>query len=101
MATTHPELRAHALSDPDTAHALVHCEACGNDVVPEKPSRLWWLAVLGTWLYVFAMAPIAVIFPLCFVGIPLMLGIGMPLIAYTSDKVHRPAECPACRRYLE
>jgi hypothetical protein len=79
----------------------VRCTACGAHVIPEKPSRAWWLAVLATWLVVFAMAPIVVIFPLCFVGIPLMLGIALPLVAFTSDKVHRPATCPACRRYLE
>jgi hypothetical protein len=70
-------------------------------VVPVKPTRLWWLAVLATWIFVLGIAPIAVIFPLCFVGIPLMLGIGMPLVAFTSEKVHRPAECPTCGCYLE
>jgi hypothetical protein len=80
---------------------VVRCEACGGDVVPKRESPWWWLAVVGTYALVLGMAPIAVIFPLCFVGIPVMLGIGMPLIAYTSDKVHRPAECPSCGRYLE
>jgi hypothetical protein len=79
----------------------VRCEACGERVTPDRPSRLWWLAVIATWVFLFAVGPFLMIFPLSLGGIPFFLMMAMPLVAFTSDKVHRPAMCPSCRRYID
>ena len=79
----------------------VRCEACGERVIPDRPSRLWWLVVVGSWIFLFAVGPLMMIFPLSVVGIPFFMMMALPVVSYTSDKVHRPAECPSCRRYID
>jgi hypothetical protein len=78
----------------------VRCEACGERVFAERPSRLWWIAVIATWVFLFAAGPLMFIFPLSLAGIPFFMMMALPLISFTSDKVHHPPTCPSCRRYL-
>jgi len=82
------------------ADARVRCEACGERVIPERPSRAWWVVVVASWVFLFAVGPFMMIFPLSLVGIPFFLMMALPVISFTSDKVHRPPSCPSCRRYL-
>ena len=79
---------------------LVHCEGCGGDVVPVRPSRLWYLAAIANWAVLLVVAPIASIFPLCFVGIPVLFGIALPIVSFTSEKVNAEPRCPACDKFM-
>jgi hypothetical protein len=95
MATSNMATLARVADD-----AGVDCEACGKRVIPDRPSRLWWAAVIASWVFLFAVGPLMMIFPLSLVGIPFFLMMAMPIVSFTSDKVHTPPSCPSCRRYL-
>jgi hypothetical protein len=79
----------------------VQCQACGERVFPDKPSRVWWLVTFASWVFLFAVGPFMMIFPLSVAGIPFFLMMALPVVSFTSDKLYRPATCPACGRYME
>ena len=80
--------------------AGVFCEACSRRVIPDRPSLLWWVVLVFSWIFLFAVGPFLMIFPLSLLGIPFFLMMALPIVSFTSDKVHRPPSCPSCGRCL-
>ena len=92
---------AEALTRPrEYSRGRSLCEGCGKYVVPVRPSRAWWLAVAGVWLFALFCAPWCAIFPLSVVMIPLLMFFLAPLIGATSRKVSEPPRCPGCNKTM-
>jgi hypothetical protein len=73
------------------------CEACGNTVEPDRPRTIWRVAVAGAWIACLLLCGATVLSSIMMIVVaPVVLFIGMFLLAVTHAEAFHPAHCPAC-----
>lgn len=86
---------------PDRGEDVCECPACHRAVRPQRPSRLWWIPYVATWLaIVAAVIPVAIFPPMVFVLVPLFTLLAPSPLAWLWARIDADPRCPACDHFM-